>query len=61
MYQVIVKLHFRNPSKFKQISHVKSVFDDCVLRFILKDQLLIEKQTIKKLILTQLYDQFIQR
>ena len=60
MYQVMLKLHSENPSKFKWVSYVKSVFDDCGLSFIWEDQIPIEKNTLKTLISTQLNDQFIQ-
>ena len=60
MYRVMLKLHSRYPTKFKWISYVKSIFDDCGLSFIWDDQLTIEKKTLKVVISAQLEGQFIQ-
>ena len=44
------KLHDRNPSHFKWISYVKSIFDDTGLSFIWNDQIPIERNVLKNLI-----------
>jgi hypothetical protein len=49
--QVTDKLHDQNPSHFKWISYVKSIFDDTSLSFIWNDQIRIpmERNVLKKL------------
>ena len=55
------KLHDQNPSHFKWISYVKSIFYDTSLSFIWNDQIPMERNVLKKLISSKLNDQFIQK
>ena len=50
LYKLMFKLHDRNPSHFKWISYVKSIFDDTGLSFIWNDQIPIERNVLKNLI-----------
>ena len=50
-----------DPRKFKWISFVKSIFDECGLSFIWEDQIPLNRQLLKSLILQKLNDQFIQQ
>ena len=50
------KLHDQNPSHFKWISYVKSIFG-----FIWNDQIPMERYVLKNLISSKLNDQFIQK
>jgi hypothetical protein len=41
LYKLMFKLHDQNPSHFKWISYVKSIFDDTGLRFLMLNQFLM--------------------
>ena len=61
LYKLMFKLHDQNPSHFKWISYVKSIFDDTGLSFIWNDQIPMERNVLKNLISSKLNDQFIQK
>ena len=61
LYKLMFKLHDQNPSHFKCISYVKSIFDDNGLSFIWNDQIPMERNVLKNLISSKLNDQFIQK
>ena len=61
LYQLMFRLHQQNPSHFKWISYVKSIFDEIGLSFIWNDQLPIEKNVLKNIVSSKLNDQFIQK
>jgi hypothetical protein len=47
LYKLMFKLHDQNPSHFKWISYVKSIFDDTGLSFIWNDQIPMGKNASK--------------
>ena len=56
----MLKLHFQNPTKFKWITYVKSIFDENGISFIWQNQLPLDKLGLKNIISQKLKDQFIQ-
>ena len=54
-------LNHQNPSHFKWISYVKSIFDETGLSFIWNDHIPIEKKVLITLISSKLNDQFKKR
>ena len=55
------KLRDQNPSHFKWISYVKSIFDDAGLSFIRNDQIPMKRNVLKNFISSKLNNQFIQK
>ena len=60
MYRLMLKLHDVQPQKFKWISFVKYILDDCGLSFIWNDQIPMIRVLLKSLVRQKLNDQFIQ-
>ena len=60
LYKLVLKLHQGNPTHFKWIAYVKSIFDECGLSFVWNDQIPMDKKILKNLLKQNLVDQFIQ-
>ena len=61
IYQLKLKLDSQCPEKFKWVSFVKSILDDCGVSLIWDDKIPMNRLVLKNLISRQLNDQFIQR
>ena len=59
MCRLMLKLHDIE-LRFKWISFVNSIFDDCGLSFIWNDQIHIDRISLKTLVKQKINDQFIQ-
>lgn len=60
LYKVMFISHIENNTKFKWISYIKDILDNCGLSFMWKDQIPINRDLLKNLIKQKLRDQYIQ-